>query len=566
VTTDDDADWVSQLADRAIAEADRRGGQRPIVGASGISPSGPIHLGNLREIMVPHLVADEIRRRGLPCRHVFSWDDYDRLRKVPAGLPDDFATHIGRPLADVPDPCGEHESWAEHFKVPFRDALAQLAVDVDEVSQAAQYRSGAYRAEILRAMAHRREIYDILAKFRLKAPDAESDDEADDGIDEPGEPDDGLDEPGGSARDEYSPYRPYCRVCGRDTTHVTAYDDETTTLSYHCDCGHDDAFRLDSVDHGKLAWKVDWPMRWAFENVDFEAGGADHSSPGSSFTVGQEIVRSVFGGDPPTYVQYSFVGTDGASKMSGSTGNAPTPLDALEIIEPSILRWLYCREPRRSFTIAFNEKIANLYDGWDHLDAKIADGTVNSRERAMHARAGATASTTLPATARVLPFRSLASVVDITNGDPGQVRRIAGSMLGDPPLISLDEIRPRLDCAAAWVTTYLPASERTHVRATPDSVRLGALDDAERQAIAWLLDGLDDDWSLDGLTTLLYGIPKRQHGLAVDAKTLPPEVKAAQRAFFVLLYELLTGRDTGPRLPTLLLSLGADRVCGLLAP
>jgi len=146
VTTDDDADWVSQLADRAIAEADRRGGQRPIVGASGISPSGPIHLGNLREIMVPHLVADEIRRRGLPCRHVFSWDDYDRLRKVPAGMPDDFAAHIGRPLADVPDPCGEHESWAEHFKVPFRHALAQLAVDVDEVSQAVQYRAGAYRA------------------------------------------------------------------------------------------------------------------------------------------------------------------------------------------------------------------------------------------------------------------------------------------------------------------------------------------------------------------------------------------------------------------------------------
>ena len=27
--------------------------------ASGISPSGPVHLGNLRELMTPHLVADE---------------------------------------------------------------------------------------------------------------------------------------------------------------------------------------------------------------------------------------------------------------------------------------------------------------------------------------------------------------------------------------------------------------------------------------------------------------------------------------------------------------------------
>ena len=94
----------------------------------------------------------------------------------------------------------------------------------------------------------------------------------------------------------------------------------------------------------------------------------------------------------------------------------------------------------------------------------------------------------------------------------------------------------------------------------PDRIASARSTTRSAKAIAWLLDGLDDDWSLDGLTTLLYGIPKRQHGLAVDAKTLPPEVKAAQRAFFVLLYELLTGRDTGPRLPTLLLSLGADRV------
>ncbi len=38
---------------------------RVITVASGLSPSGPIHLGNLREVMTPHLVADEIRRRGL---------------------------------------------------------------------------------------------------------------------------------------------------------------------------------------------------------------------------------------------------------------------------------------------------------------------------------------------------------------------------------------------------------------------------------------------------------------------------------------------------------------------
>ncbi|MGV7591833.1 hypothetical protein PJI74_30085, partial [Mycobacterium kansasii] len=55
----------------------------PVKVASGISPSGPIHLGNLREVMVPHLVSDELRRRGLQVEHIISWDDFDRFRKVP---------------------------------------------------------------------------------------------------------------------------------------------------------------------------------------------------------------------------------------------------------------------------------------------------------------------------------------------------------------------------------------------------------------------------------------------------------------------------------------------------
>ena len=39
-----------------------------------------------------------------------------------------------------------------------------------------------------------------------------------------------------------------------------------------------------------------------------------------------------------------------------------------------------------------------------------------------------------------------------------------------------------------------------------------------------------------------------------------PELKVAQREFFSLLYRLLVSRESGPRLPTLLLSLGAARV------
>ena len=47
-----------------------------------------------------------------------------------------------------------------------------------------------------------------------------------------------------------------------------------------------------------------------------------------------------------------------------------------------------------------------------------------------------------------------------------------------------------------------------------------------------LRDHLTDDWSLDGLTTLVYGVPKKQAGLPLDVKPTD-ELKAAQRRFFV---------------------------------
>jgi lysyl-tRNA synthetase class 1 len=114
-----------------------------------------------------------------------------------------------------------------------------------------------------------------------------------------------------------------------------------------------------------------------------------------------------------------------------------------------------------------------------------------------------------------------------------------------------------------WVNTHVEPENRTQVRTEPDRETLAALSDSDRQALKLLVDGLDEHWSLDGLTTLVYAVPKIQAGLEPDVKPTP-ELKVAQRSFFALLYKLLVGRDTGPRLPTLLLAVGADRVRELL--
>lgn len=566
-------DWVSRFADEVIEESERRAPGKPVVVASGLSPSGPIHLGNLREVMTPHLVADELRRRGHQVRHLISWDDYDRYRKVPQGIDgidDSWAEHIGKPLTSVPAPQGStHPNWAEHFKAAMVESLAELGVEFDGISQTAQYTSGVYREQILHAVKHRADIDAILDQYRTKkAPAKKQQKPLDEAELEAAEGSGAANEDDGSSGSAgYFPYKPYCGNCEKDLTTVTSYVDDTTELSYTCAaCGFAETVRLNEFNRGKLVWKVDWPMRWAYEGVVFEPSGVDHSSPGSSFQVGGQIV-GIFGGEQPIGPMYAFVGISGMAKMSSSKGGVPTAADALKIMEPQLLRWLYARRrPNQSFKIAFDQEIQRLYDEWDKLDAKVAEGSALPADIAAHSRAVGTAAGELPRTVRPLPYRTLASVADITAGHRDQALRILSDLDPENPLGSLDEARPRYDKAEAWINTHVPADQRTIVRAETDAELLKSLDEASRQSLRLLLDGLAGHWSLDGLTHLVYGVPKVQAGFSADAtpKELPPEIKTAQRTFFALLYHLLVGRDTGPRLPTLLLAVGQERVRALL--
>jgi lysyl-tRNA synthetase, class I len=560
-------DWVTRAADDAIRHHQKTGASGPVTCSSGISPSGPIHLGNLREFLMPHFVADELRRRGVPVRHLHVWDDYDRFRKVPVGVDPSWADHIGRPLSAVPDPWECHPTWAEHWKEPVLRAFAALGADMEQISQTERYRSGLYRDEVLRAVRHRADIDAVLERHRTRKPadtppaeghDAHAQQEAEamaDSVAQDHEGDSGV---------GYFPFKPYCGDCGRDTTTVTAYDDETTDLAYTCSVGdYHGTTNLATQDEGKLVWKADWPMRWAFEQVDFEPAGMDHATPGSSFTVGHELVESVWDYPRPAWFGYGFVGFAGVQKMSSSAGGAPTADDALRVLEPGILRWLYVRrQPRQTFDVDFGPEVVRLYDEWDALARKAADPERRDAQVLAYERASSTQSAgRLPTPEVVVPFRTLASVADVTAGSADQISRVIAH-LGHPH-DSLDQLEPRLSRAIAWTAELVPASDRTTVRTEPDTAAIAALSPREREWVALLLQGLQGDLELEPVTALVYGVPKLARGRSLDD---PPtdEVKADQKEFFRLLYHLLVDAERGPRLPTLVVALGVERVRTLL--
>jgi lysyl-tRNA synthetase, class I len=543
---DDAIDWVSRAADAVEERVAPRGPATRIVCASGISPSGPIHLGNLREAMTTHLVVEELRRRGRDAEHLHSWDDFDRLRKVPAGIDPRFEQYVGQPIARVPDPLGEHDSWATRFIAEFEDAAERMGLRPRWVRQSRAYPAGAYRQGIRRALDARLDIFDILARYQTEKL---------------------QDRPLEERRQDYWPLTVYCTSCGHDHTAVQAWDPASSRVDYRCTRCGPRHFLLDEECPAKLVWKADWPMRWAHEGVDFEPGGEDHSTPGGSFTVGTEIVDRVYGGRAPHYIGYGFVGMSGRTKLSSSAGTNATPEFALRFIEPAILRWLYVRRRvDRKFTIDFGAEIWRCYDEWDALVARAASLPEGALERLELRRARLGAAGPVPEPALPVPFRLLSSAADMTHGNVEQILRIVRDHLDTLPDGSLEAaLEPRLGCAIGWATLCLPDDERVHVREAFGADAWEALDDEQRAAVAVVAERMDGAWTLRGLDTLVYGAPKLVRGLPVDA---PPdaELKRFQRRVFIALYQLLLGADTGPRLPTLLLSLGPQKVGALLRP
>jgi len=245
--------WADLTAQRLIQQlGDRSTTNDHYTLASGITPSGVVHFGNFREVMTVELVARALRDRGQKVRFIFSWDDYDTFRKIPKNMPQQelLETFLFKPIVDTPDPFGEHESYAAHHEKNFESQLKKMGIEVEPLYQATKYRTRTYVDSIKQTLDEKNTIKAILDKFR-STPLA----------------------------DDWWPLSMYCENCDRDKTTVDQYNSDNQTIHYSCQsCGHEATVNLSETTRVKLPWRMDWPMRWAFEKVDFEPGGKDHSS------------------------------------------------------------------------------------------------------------------------------------------------------------------------------------------------------------------------------------------------------------------------------------------------
>ena len=336
--------WSEKIAKDIIK---RSPDKEEYVCAAGISPSGSIHIGNFRDIATSYFVYKALIKQGKKARLLFSWDEFDRFRKVPVNVKEiapELENEIGKPYVDVKDPYGCCSSYAEHFEKEFEASLSRFGVEVDFRRQSENYRSGKYAKYIIQAVQKRKEIFDILDKFRQQVATEEE-------------------------REAYYPVSIYCPVCGKDETTIISSSEDGVTCEYTCKCGHKGTWDFSKDFNCKLAWKIDWPMRWMIEGVDFEPGGKDHASPGGSYDTSKIIAKKIFGAQAPMFKGYEFVGIKGTTgKMSGSTGLNLTPDTLLKIYQPEMILWLYSKsEPNKAFDFCFDDEILRQYFEFDKM-------------------------------------------------------------------------------------------------------------------------------------------------------------------------------------------------------
>lgn len=303
--------WLNQIVDELVA----RHPEGEILIESGSAPSGSYHLGHLREFLTPDAVYVELKRRGRQARHIHFVDDLDAFRKVPHNVSSDYEQYLGMPLCDIPAPDGSSRSYADYFLGDVQKVCDILGIELEFVRSYEKYRSGFDIPAIELVMSN-------LAAVRNAIQTASNRQ---------------LDE-------DWVPIQ--ILINGRfKNRKYLGIDTEAKTIRY-ADADGNEGVADYAKGEVKLDWRLDWPTHWWLQNVHVEPFGRDHSSAGSSYDTGAQLMRDVFKAEPPIPVPYDFINMAGdTKKMSASKGTGLTAVEAAEIMPAEVMRYFVLRAP-----------------------------------------------------------------------------------------------------------------------------------------------------------------------------------------------------------------------------
>ncbi|GBU26984.1 lysyl-tRNA synthetase [Treponema sp. R8-4-B8] len=530
--------WADEAAAKIIFE---KGEKDIYTCASGITPSGTVHIGNFREIISVDLVARALRDLGKKVRFIYSWDDYDVFRKVPKNMPkqQELENCLRSPITMVPDPWERDSSYARHHEVDVESILPKVGIFPEYIYQAERYRSSRYAQGIRKALEKREILKEILDKFRDEDHKIQG---------------------------EWWPVSVFCEKCDKDETEIESWDGDWG-LSYHCNkCGNKETLDIRSAKGVKLSWRIDWPMRWEYEKVDFEPAGKDHHSHGGSFDTARHVCKDVYGWDAPVTFRYDFIGTKGLpGKMSSSSGNVITLDDVLNVYTPEVARYLFAgTRPNTEFTISFDLDVIKIYEDYDKTE-RIAwktdpakDEAAYQKERRIYefSQVSADGKTKLledMVKPYQVPFRHLCNLIQIADGDIEKTLSEIAANDGNLKKEQLPALKTRAERAKYWIDNCAPEDFRFRLQQEGSAVN-PSFSEIEKNAVRILRDDVicNIETFTDDKTcsTAIYAVAEKA---GIDGKAL-----------FTAAYKALIGKDQGPRLASFLRAIDKTRLLGIL--
>lgn len=295
--------WLDKVV-KAIKE---RGGEEYTLTTS-VSPTGIIHIGKLRDILLVFFVQQALIFEGKKAKTILYWDDYDVFHKG-----DGLIEQKGKPLILIRDE--NNNLLADTFKQRYYSELCNLGIFFDEiVSQAERYINREYDAFFEASYLRKKKIQKIQnSNYPVL-------------------------------------YRAYCPSCHKLLENSFEY------FRFYCSSCNE-KFRFDNISeiNYKLPFYIEWASRWAKDKSDFEPIGIDHFSPDGVFNKSKQISEEIFSYPVPVTQRYEFVGGSKGVKLSVSSKNGLSLTEFLKIFPREIIFWIFFKtDPKRYLILDIN--------------------------------------------------------------------------------------------------------------------------------------------------------------------------------------------------------------------
>lgn len=473
------------------------------------TPSGRIHVGSLRGVVVHDLIYKSLKAIGIKAKYTYIFDNHDPMDDLPSYLPrGEFEKYLGMPLYSVPSPDKGFNNFAEYYALEFKNVFNGAGCHPEVLWTSDLYKSGRMNPiikECLNKASEIRKIYEELYGKKIAG--------------------------------DWYPFQPYCASCGKVST-VKAYDWDGEKVSYVCGVdaidwtkgcgfkGKTSPFSTEKKIIGKLPWKIEWAAKWKALGVTVEGAGEDHMSKGGSHDLASLICRRIIDYPVPYVLPYAFF-LIGGKKMSSSKGRGSSASEMLEILPPELLRFLMVRT-KISQQINFDpagDTIPKLFDEYQ----KAADAYFN--------KSGG----------------DLARIFELSQVDkikkPSNVRF---------SILSQWVQMPNMDCkikkeglenwaryARVWVDRYAPESEKFEVKEIlPENIK--KLSDKQKKYLHKISLELNKVWIAEEFQINLFEWAK--------------ELGLSSKEAFSAIYTSLLDKNYGPKAGWIILSLDKEFV------